>query len=72
MTDSEPPLTELQIRMLRMGVFRIDGWCSWASKDAAGGLLERGFITCRDVGSDEAQYTCFRCVVTDKGKAAIE
>jgi hypothetical protein len=63
-------MTEEELRMLRQLPFRVyspsrGGGRQWAS------LINGGFVTVRDVGSDEGQETILLLEATKTGHAAL-
>lgn len=68
---TEPPLTSLQLSMLEVGKFHLDGSTTARAMAASEDLLRRGYVTRFESGSDEAQYTAYNYTVTPAGKAAL-
>ena len=65
-------LSDRQVEMLEAGEFHVDGWCGTASLYDADDLEKRGYVTCFESGSDEAQYTALNYTVTEAGIARRE
>lgn len=64
-------LSELQIEMLKVGRFHIDGWTSARGHEAAADLLHRGLVTCYESGSDASQYTASNFDISMTGRAEL-
>jgi hypothetical protein len=66
------PLSNLQIVMLKARLFHVDGWTSVRGREAADDLLQRGFVTCFESGSDADQYTALNYEITTFGDAFLQ
>lgn len=68
----EVPLTEMQIFLLESKKVGYDGWTKKEQVAAAQDLVARGYMTAKDLGSDEMQYTYIQCTITQAGEEALE
>jgi hypothetical protein len=65
-------LTALEEELLNAGEFYLDGWTNPKSLEAAGRLVNLGFLQMFESGSDEAQYTALNFSITENGKLALK